>query len=300
MTKHRKKVESGDKKIQRRAKRTHKILVPEFKGAPDTKIRVLLVDANPGQPVSEYSYLGAVKSLSRSRSIVPEATIYAGKCGAIKEIYLEKGDTVSGGEPFALIELFDKSEFKHRSDEYEATLESNDDITLVKYPEILEGSSPEILRRAAKLMIGIYRYWYSDEVSYPPEECVHSPFGVCLLTETNFEPDEFFSDESWDVSRLMSFGGENTSGIDVWFEDDHLRFDFLEERFANARYEGASSKEVFRYSNLLRWVFDNERAISEDSDLGDERVEEIYRVIELEKGVETRIRPPQLIRTTKS
>ncbi|MCP5131551.1 MAG: hypothetical protein H6985_18460 [Pseudomonadales bacterium] len=272
-----------------RKKRFDKVLVPEFSDAPRAKIKVILVDAKPGQPVGRNSELGEVKTQSRAKSVrFRYETVQAEMFGVIKKIYLKKGDTVTAGQPFALVELFDEEEFGCRSDEYEAALDSNQDIRLVEYPSNLKAESPEILRRAAKLMIGFYNEYYSNEVNSPIEECVESSLQSYLLNETNYEHDDWFPEENWEVSRQMFFEGVNTNGIDVWFEDDQLRYDFLEQRFANARYEGASSTEVFRYSNLLRWVYDNERAISDDSDLGDQRVKEIYEIIELEKGVETR------------
>jgi hypothetical protein len=86
----------------------------------------------------------------------------------------------------------------------------------------------------------------------------------------------------------MFFDGGKARGLQIWFEDETLMFGGLYEQYCNARYERKSAKDPFRHSNVLRWVFEMERAISAESDLGDRRVQELYSIIEIEKGIEYR------------
>lgn len=271
----------------KRKEKLYTVLLSGIENAPGVKYKVSVVDAKPGQPIAPHSDLGEMKVILKTKSkkaFGDTVIINSKEYGVIKEMYIEKGDTVKKGQSFALVEVFDKDEFPQRSDDYVTAMDSCTDLALVEYPNIFESEYPELLRRAAKLMTAFYLGWCDPFVQPRPKTSAITDYDISCEAETT-DPEPY---ETWTVSRSMFFGGGKTRGLQIWFEDEILMFGGLYEQYCNARYERKSSKDPFRHSNVLRWVFEMERAISEESYFGDRRVQELYRIIEIEKGIEYR------------
>ena len=264
------------------------VYLPGIENEPSVKFKVSVFDAKPGQPISPSSDLGEMKAIRHpksKRTYGDTVKIKPEKYGVIKEIYIKKGDVVTEGQPFALIEPFDEREFPQRFDEYVTVADSCSKLYLVEYPKNFESKYPEILRRAAKLMTAFYYDWNDDFwnrfASPRDKKFAITRYDVFCTAEPDPEPEH-----TWSSARSMFFGGDRAKGLQIWFEDDVLEFGALDSHYWMARYERRSLKDPFRHSNVLRWVFEMERAISKDSGLGDGRVTELYEIIELEDGIE--------------
>jgi biotin carboxyl carrier protein len=273
---------------KKRKERLHTLLLAGIEGEPGLKYEVSSIDAQPGQPVGRGSNLGYFSAIGSKNFFRDSGPIYSEEYGVIKEIYLKVGDIVTAGQPFALIELFNEAEFPRRFDEYVTVADSCSELILVDYPLHFESKYPEILRRVAKLMTAFYYDWCEDccdhFASPRDKKFAASGYYVSCCTECD-EPEPH---ETWSVSRLMYFGGDRAQGLENWFDDSVLVFSQLDINYGNARNDSISSKSEHRHSNVLRWVYEMERAISKDSTFGDSRITELYEIIELEEGVEFR------------
>jgi biotin carboxyl carrier protein len=98
----------------KKKEKLYTVLLPGIKNVPGDNYKVSVVDAKVGQPIAPHSDLGEMKVILKpksKRASVDTVIIKSKEYGMIKEIYLKKGDIVIKGQPFALVELFDKDEF---------------------------------------------------------------------------------------------------------------------------------------------------------------------------------------------